>query len=306
MYEQWDKGGINALIKLIRPKKTKKQMSEEITNIPIVCIGNNHVDKKVAELMKCSMVIEIPKPDAALMLSILKEKLPDLDSFLSLHHVVRRRGFEKMMNICTIVKKTGENMVNCFESRPLVEDTKQCVKRIFTTSPGFGEHSMVHETDRTIVSMLWHENIPDLLTKTEDSIGTYHDIISNVCYADYIDRVTFQKQAWQMNEMSSLIKTFYVNHLCNKKGPNKKKMGEVRFTKMLTKYSTEYNNALFILKLCQALGLDKRDMFAYMMVARKTKTADQIASDIGSEEITAVDVNRMFRFLDKCYDTELS
>ena len=41
-----DKGGINQLIKLIRPKKTKKQRVEEITLNPIICIGNYHVDKK--------------------------------------------------------------------------------------------------------------------------------------------------------------------------------------------------------------------------------------------------------------------
>ena len=302
-----DKGGINALIKLIRPKKTKKQMTEEVTNIPIVCIGNNHVDKKVAELMKCSLVIEIPKPDAALMLSVLKERLPNLDSFYPSIIAYAEGDLKKMMNICAIVQKTGENMVDCFESRPMVEDTKQSVKRIFATSPNFNDHGMVHETDRTIVSMLWHENVPDVLAKADDSLAIYGDIISNVCFADYIDRVTFQKQAWQMNEMSSLIKTFYVNHLCSKKVPSKKKIGDVRFTKMLTKYSTEYNNALFILKLCQALGMDKRDMFAYVMNARRTKTADQIATDIGCEDISTVDVNRMFRFLDKCYDeTDLS
>ena len=41
-----DKGGINQLIKLIRPKKTKKQKMEDITLNPIICIGNYHVDKK--------------------------------------------------------------------------------------------------------------------------------------------------------------------------------------------------------------------------------------------------------------------
>lgn len=300
-----DKGGINALIKLIRPKKTKKQLTEEVTNTPIICIGNNHVDKKVAELMKCSMVIEIPKPDTECMLGILRETLPDMDGFYQSIMAYAEGDLKKMMNICSIVKKTGKNMVDCFESRPLVEDTKHAVKRIFMNAPGFKDHSMVHETDRTIVSMLWHENIPDMLSKTEDSMAVYSDIISNVCYADYIDRVTFQKQAWQMNEMSSLVKTFYTNHLWNKRTGTKKKVGEIRFTKMLTKYSTEYNNALFILKLCQALGMDKRDMFAYMIEARKKKTADQIASDIGCEEITTVDVNRMFRFLDKCYETEV-
>ena len=38
-----DKGGINTLIKLIRPKKTKKQKLEESTINPIICIGNYHI-----------------------------------------------------------------------------------------------------------------------------------------------------------------------------------------------------------------------------------------------------------------------
>ena len=56
-----DKGGINALIKLIRPKKTKKQKKEDITMIPIICIGNYHVDKKISEMMKVCTTIEIKK-----------------------------------------------------------------------------------------------------------------------------------------------------------------------------------------------------------------------------------------------------
>ena len=52
-----DKGGINSLIKIIRPKKTKKQRLEEITLNPIICIGNYHIDKKIKELMKVCDVI---------------------------------------------------------------------------------------------------------------------------------------------------------------------------------------------------------------------------------------------------------
>ena len=39
-----DKGGINALIKLIRPKKTKKQKLEDTTSNPIICVSNYHID----------------------------------------------------------------------------------------------------------------------------------------------------------------------------------------------------------------------------------------------------------------------
>ena len=38
---------------------------------------------------------------------------------------------------------------------------------------------------------------------------------------------------------------------------------EVRFTKVLTKYSTEYNNMLFIQNLCRQLNMDKKDMLNF-------------------------------------------
>merc|ERR1711965_313513 len=58
-----DKGGLNTLIKLIRPKKTKKQKQEDLTMIPIICIGNYQIDKKIKELMKVCNIIELKDPE---------------------------------------------------------------------------------------------------------------------------------------------------------------------------------------------------------------------------------------------------
>ena len=66
-----DKGGITSLIKLIRPKKTKKQKQEEITMNPIICIGNYHIDKKIKELMKVCYVYELKTPTPAQMTHII-------------------------------------------------------------------------------------------------------------------------------------------------------------------------------------------------------------------------------------------
>lgn len=57
-----DKGGINSLIKLMRPKKTRRQKKEDITLNPIICIGNYHVDKKIKEIKKTMDNIEIKTP----------------------------------------------------------------------------------------------------------------------------------------------------------------------------------------------------------------------------------------------------
>ena len=74
-----DKGGINTLIKLIRPKKTKNQKKEEITINPIICIGNYHIDKKIKELMKVCFVIELKKPNLIQINNLVSNLMPNLN-----------------------------------------------------------------------------------------------------------------------------------------------------------------------------------------------------------------------------------
>ena len=132
-----------------------------------------------------------------------------------------------------------------------------------------------------------------------------------MCYADYIDRITFQNQIWQFNEMSSLMKTFYSNKIYHDTFPenlNLFKPNEVRFTKVLTKYSTEYNNMLFIYNLCQKLDMDKRDLVSMFQELRlrnggdfsnKTETLIEIEKMFENYTITKLDIRRIYRYLDK-------
>jgi len=73
-----DKGGINTLIKIIRPKKTKKQKLEEISSVPIICIGNNQTDKKIKELMKNCLSIELKSPTNMQIKNILTSTFIEL------------------------------------------------------------------------------------------------------------------------------------------------------------------------------------------------------------------------------------
>jgi hypothetical protein len=164
----------------------------------------------------------------------------------------------------------------------------------------------MNETDRTIVSLLWHENIIDVISKypKTQSIPLYLKFLDNICYADFIVRITFQKQIWQFNEMSSLIKTFYNNKLyhdyCKEnKIKHKFNPSEVRFTKVLTKYSTEFNNSLFIQNLCQLIASDKKDMFSYFLDLKNNLSEDEIFEEMSNYEINKLDINRIYRYLDK-------
>ena len=69
---------INSLIKLIRPKKTKKQKKEDITMIPIICIGNYHIDKKIKEMMKVCVPIELKTPTTQQVENMVKMLMPKL------------------------------------------------------------------------------------------------------------------------------------------------------------------------------------------------------------------------------------
>ena len=240
-----DKGGINSLIKLIRPKKTKKQKQEDTTMIPIICIGNYHVDKKISEMMKVCTTIEIKIPTDAQIEKIIDMLMPKLEISLLKNMITFVNGdlrkvkstYEIYKNQQTILKNKIINTM--FQPKTYNEDTKQITKKLLNNYYELDKHMMVmNETDRTSVGLLFHENIIDVISKIPKEIGIpfYINILNNICIADYIDRITFQKQIWIFNEMSSLIKTFYNNKLLSNFEHNKKKKfnnEKVRFTKVL-------------------------------------------------------------------------
>jgi hypothetical protein len=305
-----DKGGINTLIKLIRPKKTKKQKLEEVTMNPIVCIGNYHIDKKIKELMKVCNTIELKTPTSNQITILINELIPNLDKEIQVQLINFVQGdLRKLINIYNIYKNNNnilntKIMTDIFQIKSYNDDTKQITQKILNQKFGINEHmEIMNETDRTIVGLLWHENIIDVIGKMKPNISIpfYIKQLDNMCFADYIDRITFQKQIWQFNEMSSLIKTFKNNNLYHSYFKKKIKYNpvEVRFTKVLTKYSTEYNNSIFIQNLCQQLGMDKKDIFSFFLNLKNKYTDNELLLIFENYEINKLDINRIYRYLDK-------
>jgi hypothetical protein len=137
-----------------------------------------------------------------------------------------------------------------------------------------------------------------------------------MCFADFIDRITFQNQIWQFNEMSSLMKTFYNNYLYHAHFPDNdtrttaltNPTDAVRFTKVLTKYSTEYNNIMFVYNLCQSLDMDKKDLIAFFQELRLINGVDYylqpirlavVEKQFENTGVDKLDIKRMYRYLDK-------
>ena len=305
-----DKGGINSLIKLIRPKKTKKQKVEKVSMNPIICIGNYKVDKKIKELMKVCNVIELKRPTEKQVISIIDLLFINVDMEIKNNILSYVQGdLKKLNNIYKIYCNkpdcfNSKIINNIFQIKSYNDDTKKITNKLITQYYTLKDHNnIMNETDRTSVGLLWHENIIDVFEKIDKNITIplYISQLENICFADYIDRITFQKQIWQFNEMSSLIKTFKNNKLFheNFKFKNKTKMNEIRFTKVLTKYSTEYNNSLFIQKLCQKLGIDKKDLFVFFVDLKNNYEDNQIVNLLENYEINKLDINRIYRYIEK-------
>ena len=193
------------------------------------------------------------------------------------------------------------------------EDSKQITK-ILLNSPVPIEHhnNLINETDRTIIALLWHENVIDTIAKKSNPITLpfYLKILDNMCFADYMDRITFQNQIWQFNEMSSMMKTFHNNKIYHDTFPENAHQfnpEEVRFTKVLTKYSTEYNNQQFIYSICQDLDMDKKDLIAFFHELRFSMGEDfhnnvermnQACKLFENNNIGKLDIKRIYRYLD--------
>jgi len=305
-----DKGGINALIKIIRPKKTKKQRLEDITINPIICIGNYHIDKKIKELMKVCHVIELKSPTKMQMSNIIQHLIPNINDTIKTNIITFIQGDLRKFSTIYELYKNKENILdnnnvikNIFLMKSYNDDTRKITKKLINNDYKFDDHlTIMNETDRTIVGLLWHENIIDVIAKKkkEESVPFYLNVLDNICFADYIDRITFQKQIWQFNEMSSLIKTFRNNNIYHETFQKKPKFNptEVRFTKVLTKYSTEYNNYIFIQNLCQQLCMDRKDLFAFFLEI-KNYSDTEFATLFENYEISKLDINRIYRYLDK-------
>ena len=306
-----NRGFISELIKIIRPKKTKKQKKENYSNYIIICISNNQIDKKIKELKNVSINIELNTPTNNDIKNIIANIMPKLSNSIcekSVKYI--QNDFRKITLLYDIYKNNyklidNDLLENILFKNIFSDDTKYKVNNLLKNKMNFNSHNLlINETERTVISLLWHENIIDVLNNYSNNITIplYINILNNICYGDYIDRITFQKQIWQFNEMTSQIKTYYTNYILHK---NLKKIiissTSVRFTKILTKYSSEYNNLTFIIELSKKLNIDKKDILSYFYYFYNNYNIEHTKNILNKYNITLLEINRIFKFIDFIY-----
>ena len=300
-----DKGGINLLIKMVRIKKTTKQKNEEMTYNPIICIGNNENDKKIKELMKVCSVYQLEMPTTQQIKNLVNKLFLNISLRIKdkLVYIINN-DLKKLNNLYNLYKSNLNVFINCINNN-IISDTSNNFNKddilnlLIKNKVNIDNHNLlINENDRTTISLLYHENIINLLNKFDikKSINFYYKILNNYCYADYIDRITFQKQIWQFNEITSYIKICYnnllLNNFINKHNININKIFDIRFTKILTKYSTEYNNLVFINNLCYIFSLEKNELLLYFKI---NNNINNIL--LNNYELSKLDYNRIKKYI---------
>ena len=288
-----DKGGINSLVKLLKNKK-KLANSEYLVN-PVIGINNYYTDKKINDLKKHLIPIEIKKPTEEQIFKLCNIIFPcfkrdELDLLIkningNLNrvkiHLDNYKIFGKIIKLDTYNKSNSFYKVTeiALNEKINIHNYKQLIK----------------ETDKTSICLLFHENVIDNLKMND--IKLYLDILSNICFGDYIDRQIFQYQLWELNEISFIIKLIINNNILINSNINSK-FKNIRFTKVLTKYSSEYSNRSFINELCKNQNIDRNDLYLYFNTIRHNKTSDEIYEYFKNTELKQLEVKRIYKFLD--------
>ena len=299
-----DKGGINALAKLIRPKKTKRQKMELKTINPIICISANYIDKKIKEIMKVCHIIKLPTPTITELKTIYEKINGDMDKTIN---------FSDMCGDLRILSLNVQNktqITNYNRNNYTTHDVKHIVYNLLSNNHKFSDHDiLINDTHRTIVGLIYHENLSLVINKHNNKNGLiiYKKILDNICYADYLDRITFQKQIWQFNEISSLLKTMKTNYILHKNINNLSKTikyTDINFTKILTKYSTEYNNNFFFQQISFKLLISYEEVLLFFKSIRDKITDYYELMKI--YDISEIDIARIYKYIDNIENYEIN
>jgi len=320
-----DNGKVSSIIKLVRPKRTKRQVTDDdCIAMPMICISGRVHNKKITELMKIAYVFEMKHPTQTAMERIVEAETDVTSHDTRYHnlHIVAKHV--KSLHCSTAehdsVITTAATPQATTPPQPDVFAVNQntsaddVIRRLMKTPMSISEHAMItSDIDRSVIGMNYHENMIDLFATqnksggvSERDLDTYLDATDALCISDFIDRNIFQRQMWQLVDVSSVLKIVYPSNKIfeNMRNTNQKhpipKMTEVRFTKILTKYSSEYSNQQFIQRLCNSLHLDVDSTLRYFhSVFQKYETA-KVVELMNETGITKLDIVRMERYLDKC------
>jgi hypothetical protein len=286
-YSYSDKSYFTNLIKLLKKKTTHKP-------IPFIFINTLQEEKKFAELYKISTLLKINPPSNSQLKNIILKLYPAIFDLENSNHIVNNildyldNKFYKLINIHyfyynniielkfnSVTNKGLTNACNSSINNANIinnSNIKLLTKNLLEHRFNLNDLDIINYSDRTSLSLLLHENIIKLfnVNLSSSDLKIYKKILQNFAFCDCIDKNIFLYQIWQLNDITYIIKIFYNNFILYQSNLLKHiDQKDIIFTKILTKYSSEYNNFNFIFSNTQLYCTNKKNLLLYMFVSEK-------------------------------------
>ena len=288
-YSYSDKSYFTNLIKLLKKKNSHKY-------IPFIFINTLQEEKKFTELYKISTLLKINPPSNSQLKNIILKLYPAIFELENSHHIVNNildyldNKFYKLINIhyfyynniielkFNSVNSSSVNSSSVANSSSISSSVinnsniKLLTKNLLEHRFNLNDLDIINYSDRTSLSLLLHENIIKLFNTnlTSADLKIYKKILQNFAFCDCIDKNIFLYQIWQLNDITYIIKIFYNNFILYQNNLLKHiDQKDIIFTKILTKYSSEYNNFNFIFSNTQLYCTNKKNLLLHMFVSEK-------------------------------------
>ena len=271
-----DKSYLTNLIKLL--KKNIKIKHNKF--IPFIIINNNQEDKKYGELSKLSYNLKIQPPSNLELEMIINKQFPNIASLPNYNVIINNilsylnNKYYKLNNLKyyytnNIIDVKFDNSYNySYNSiKNSNANIKLLTKNFLEYSYSLNNLDIINFFDRTSLTLLLHENVIKLFSNnlTIHDLKIYKEILKNYIFCDCIDKNIFLYQIWQLNDIVYIIKIYFNNLILHKHKLLKSiNQNDIIFTKILTKYSSEYNNYNFIFNSTQKYSLNKKNLFLYI------------------------------------------
>lgn len=274
-----DKSIITEILGKILDKKDKS-----IINIPIIIICINSSEKKINELKKIALNIEIPK--------LKSQYYQDyLSNLLNINNIDIQKGYQKKIvsysgnnfrviyNIIEILyslsdfklidKNLIDNAINIFFKNNKKNKVIKDFEKIFETKLDINECINMFYSEKFLYPFLIHENYIYFINndniKFEDALIYLNNITNNLSKNDIIQNLIFEKQLWDLNNCSAILTTVRTsiesNKIVNKYKDIKIKLFKQKYTTLLNKVSLYYTNRKVYNKLLNKFGIQYIDIY---------------------------------------------
>ena len=271
-----DKSYLTNLIKLLK-KNAKAKFNKFI---PFIIINNNQEDKKYNELAKLSYNLKIYPPSNLELENIIIKQFPNIANFSNYNVIIinilnylnnkyyKLNNLEYFYNNNFIQVKFDSSYNYSYNSvKNNNNNIKLLTKNFLQYHYSLNNLDIINFFDRTSITLLLHENIIKLFSNsfTLQDLKIYKEILQNYIFCDCIDKNIFLYQIWQLNDIVYIIKIYFNNLILHKHKLLKPiNQNDIIFTKILTKYSSEYNNYNFIFNSTQKYSLNKKNLFLHI------------------------------------------